>query len=136
MITIGTRVATVNIVFSTSRNAALIESKMLQYATISTNRHIFTKSDLKTQVFTLTDVLACLSIRCVDQKQHKIPCFPTQSDNGTLQTCVDIANEYLQAYNESAGLKNHLFYSLHHCKFASYTMFLIAFTLSNSIFRT
>ena len=35
MVNIGARIATVNIVFSTWRNAALIESKMLQYTTIS-----------------------------------------------------------------------------------------------------
>ena len=40
MVDIGTRVAPVNIAFSSSRNAALIERKVLQYTTLSTKlRH-------------------------------------------------------------------------------------------------
>ncbi len=70
MIDIGTRVATVIIVFSTSRNAALIESKMWQYTTLSIKLHHRNLSEVKTQVFTSSDVLACLSIHCVDQRQH------------------------------------------------------------------
>ena len=35
MVNIGTRVANVNIVFSTSRKAAKIEFKVLQYTTLS-----------------------------------------------------------------------------------------------------
>ena len=73
MINIGTRVATVNIVFSTSRNAALIENKMLQYTTLSLTFHHCTLSELKTQVCTLSNVLACSSINCADQKQHPKP---------------------------------------------------------------
>ena len=34
MVNIGTRVATASVVFSTSRNAALIERKLLQYTTL------------------------------------------------------------------------------------------------------
>ena len=37
MVNIGTRVAPVNIAFSGSRNAALIERKMLQYITLLHN---------------------------------------------------------------------------------------------------
>ena len=121
----------VNIAFSTSRNAALIDRKMLQYTTLSIKLHHCTLSELKTQVFTLSDVLACLSILCADQKQHSNPDFLTKSVNNTLQTCVDTANEYLQVYNTGAGVKNHLFCSLHQCKCAGYTMFLLAFVLSN-----
>ena len=123
MISIGTRVATVNIVFSTSRNAALIESKMLQYTTLSIKVHHCEMRELRTQVFTLSDVLACLSIHCVDQNQHSTPNLSTKSDNNTLQTCVDIANEYLQTDNIGAGVKNFLFYSPHQCKCAGYTLF-------------
>ena len=47
MINIGARLATVNIVFSTSRNAASIESEMLQYKTPSIKLHHCTLSELK-----------------------------------------------------------------------------------------
>ena len=87
-------------------------------------------SELKTQVCTLSDVLACDSVHCTDQRQHSIPDFLTKSIDNTQQTCVDVANEYLQAYNTCADVKNHLFGSLHHCKKAGYTMFLCAFVLS------
>ena len=70
IVNIGTRVAPVNIAFSSSRNAALIERKMLQYTIISIKLHHCTLSEIKTQIFTLSDVLACVSIHCADQKQH------------------------------------------------------------------
>ena len=88
-------------------------------------------SELKTQVFTLSDVLACDSVHCADQRQHSIPDFLTKSIDNTQQTCVDVANEYLQAYNTGADVKNHLFCSLHLYKQAGYTMFLCAFVLSH-----
>ena len=131
MVNIGSRVATVNIAFSSSRNAALIERRMLQYATLFIELHHCTLSELKTQVFTLLRFLACLSIPCADQKQHSKPAFSTKSVNITLYTCVDIADEYLQAHNIVAGVKNHLFCSLHQCNCAVYTMVSFAFVLSN-----
>ena len=94
---IGTRVATVDSVISTSRNADLIESKLLQYTTLSKKLHHCTLSEIKTQVFSLSDVLACCSIHWADQKQHSNPEFLTKSVNNTLQACVDIAKEHLQA---------------------------------------
>ena len=69
MVNIGTGVAPVNIVFSSSRSVALFERKKLQN-TISVKLHHCTLSELKTQVFTLSDVLVCVSIHCADQKQH------------------------------------------------------------------
>ena len=63
----GTRVAAVKIVFSTSRIAALIESKMLQYEALSTNFHHCTSCEPETHVFTKSTVLACLSKHCEDQ---------------------------------------------------------------------
>ena len=93
-----TAVATVDIAFSSSRNAALNERKMLQYTTLFMKLHHCTLSKLKTQLFSLSDVLACLSKHCVDQKQHSNPdLFLKKSVIITLQTCVDIANEYMQA---------------------------------------
>ena len=73
-------------------------------------------SETKTQYFTLSDVLACVSIHCADQKQHSNPDFLTKSFDNALQTCVDIANEYLQAYNTGAVVKSHVFCSLYQCK--------------------
>ena len=59
-----TAVATVDIAFSSSRNAALNERKLLQYTTLSMKLHHYTLSELKTQFFSLSDVLACLTIHC------------------------------------------------------------------------
>ena len=78
MVVIGARVASANMAFSSSRNAALIELKMLQYTTLSIKLHHFTLSEKKTQVFTLSDVLACVSIHCVHQKQHSNPFLMTE----------------------------------------------------------
>ena len=97
LVNIGTRVASVNIAFSSSKNAFLIERKLLQYTTLSIKLHPCTLSEIKTPVFALSDVLACVSIHCVDQKQHLHLDFLTKSVNITLKTRVDIANEYLQA---------------------------------------
>ena len=109
MVNIGTRIAPVNIAFSSSRNAALIECKVLQYTTFSIKLHHCTLSKIKTPVFTLSDILACVSIHCVDQKEHSNPDFLTKCIDNTLQICVDLANEYLQTYNTGAGVKNHVF---------------------------
>ena len=57
----------------------------------------------------MSDFLACVSVHCVDQRQHLIPDFLTKSTYNTQQTYVDVVNEYLQAYNTSADVKNHLF---------------------------
>ena len=109
MVNIGTRVASVNNVFSSSRNAALIERKMLQNTTLSIKLHHCTLNEIKTQIFTKSGVLACVSVHCVDQRQHSILDFLTKSVDNTLQTCVDIANEYLQPYNIGGWVKNHVF---------------------------
>ena len=122
MVNIETKRAPVNIAFSSSRSAALIERKMLHYTTLSIKLHHCTLSELKTQVFKVSDVLACVSIHCADQKQHSNPNFLTKSINYTLHTCVDISKEYLQAYNTGAGVKSLVFSSLHQCKSAGYTI--------------
>ena len=109
MVNFGTKIAPVIIGFSSSGNAALIERKMLHYTTLSIKLHHCTLSEVKTQVFTLSDILACVSIQCWDQKQHSNPDFLTKSIDNTVQTCVDIANEYLQAYNTGAGVKTIFF---------------------------
>ena len=75
MVNIGTRVAPVNIAFSSSKNAASFERKMLQYTILSIKYHHYTLSEIKTQVFTMSDVLACVSVDCVDQKQLSNPDF-------------------------------------------------------------
>ena len=131
IINIGTRVAPVNTAFSSSRNAALIERKMLQYTTLSIKLHHCTLSEIETQIFTMSDVLACVSVHCADQRQHSIPDFLTKSINNRLQTCVDIANEHLQAYNIGGCVKNHLFWSLHEFRRPVYTRSLLTIVLSN-----
>ena len=61
MVNIGTAVAPVNIAFSSSRSTALYEGKILHYTTVSMKIHYCTLSEIKTQVYTLSDVLAlCL----------------------------------------------------------------------------
>ena len=109
MVNIGTGAAPVNIAFSSSRNAALLERKKLKYTTLSKKLHHCTLSEIKTQIFTMSDVLACVSVHCADQRQHSISDFLTKSIDNTLQTCVDIANECLQAYNIGRCVKNYLF---------------------------
>ena len=47
MVNIGTRVVPVNIAFSSSKNAASNERKMLQYTTLSMKLHHCTLSELK-----------------------------------------------------------------------------------------
>ena len=131
IVNIGTRVAPVNIAFSSSRNAALSERKMLQYTTLSIKLQHCTLREKENPNFTMSDVLACVSVHCADQRQHSIPDFLTKSINNTLQTCVDIANEHLQAYNIGGCVKNHLFWSLHEFKRAVYTRFLLTIVLSN-----
>ena len=46
MVNIGTKIAPVNIAFSSSRNAALIERKVLHYTTLSIKLHHGTLSEL------------------------------------------------------------------------------------------
>ena len=117
--------------FSSSRNAALIERKMLQYKTLSIKLYHCTLSEMKTQIFTMSNVLACVSEHCADQRQHSVPVFLTKSINNTLQTCVDLANEHLQAYNIGGCVKNHLFWNLYEFKRAVYTRFSLTIVLSN-----
>ena len=45
MVNIRTRIATVNFVFSTPRNAASVERKLLQYTPLSNNFHHCTLSE-------------------------------------------------------------------------------------------
>ena len=105
MVNMRTAFPTVNIAFSSSRNAALIERKILQNTTLSIIFYHCTLSEVKIQVFTLSDVLALVSIHCADQKQHSNRDFSTKSIENTLQLCVDTANEYLQAYKTCVGVK-------------------------------
>ena len=52
MVNIATKVAPVNIAFSSSRNAALFERKVSQYTTLSKRLHHRTVSETKNQVLT------------------------------------------------------------------------------------
>ena len=105
MVNMRTAFPTVNIAFSGSRNAVLIERKKLQNTTFSIKFNHRTLSEVKIQVFTLSDVLALVSMHCVDQKQHSSRDFVTKSIENTLELCVDTANEYLQAYKTGVGVK-------------------------------
>ena len=109
IVNIGTGVATVYNALSSSRNATLIERKLLQYTILSIKLRHFTLNGVKTQVSTSTDVLACHSIHCVDKKQQSNPNFLAKPHNKMLQTCVYIANDYLQAYNTGVGVKKSYF---------------------------
>ena len=109
MLNIGRRVALVNNAFFGSRNAASIERKMLQYKTLSIKYHHCTLNEIKTQVCTLSDVFACVSIHCADQIQHTNRDLSTKSIDNTLQTCVDTENEYQQAHNTGVGGKVSVF---------------------------
>ena len=131
LVNMRTANATAYIAFSGSRSAALVERNMLQNTTLSIKFYHCTLSEIKTQVFTMSDVLALVSIHCADQKQHSIRDFLTKSIDITLQLCVDTTNEYLQAYNIGGCVKNHLFWSLHEFKRAVYTRFLLTIVLSN-----
>ena len=79
MVNTGTRLAAVNIAFSSSRNAGLFQRKLLQYTTLSEKLHHCTLSEIKTQIFTLPDVFACVSIHRADHKQHSKPDFLAKS---------------------------------------------------------
>ena len=131
MVNMRTASATVYIAFSSSRSVALNERNMLQNKTLTIKFYHCTMSEIQTQVFALSDVLALVSIHCADQKQHSICDFLTKALDITLQLCVDTANEYLQAYNLGGCVKNHLFWSLHEFKRAVYTTFLLTIVFSN-----
>ena len=51
MVNIGTRVASVSIAFSSSRNATLIERKKLQYTSLSMKNHHCTLSEIRNPNF-------------------------------------------------------------------------------------
>ena len=129
IVNIGIGVAPVKIAFSSSRRAASIEYKILQNTKLSMKLRHCTLREIKTEVFITSDVLSFVSVRCADRKKHSNRDFLTKSIKNTLRKCVDIANEYLHAYN--TGVKKHVFCSLRQCKCAGYTMFLITFVLSN-----
>ena len=75
MVNLGARVAPVKNAFPSLRSVALFERKMLQNTTLPIKFHHYTLSEIKTQVFTKSDVLACVSVHCADQRQHSIPDF-------------------------------------------------------------
>ena len=131
MVNMGSRVAPLNIAFSSSRNAGLIERKVLQYTNLSIYSIIEHWSKWKSKFLHFQAFLFFVSKHCVDQKQHSNSDFLKKSFDNTLQTCADIANEYLQAYNTGAGVKSHVFCSLHQYDCASSTMFLTTFVISN-----
>ena len=109
MVNIGTRIAPVNIAFSFSRNAALIECKVLQITTLFIKLHHCTLSEVKTpKLQNVGHPCLCLNTLRGSESTLK-PGLLTESINNPLQTFVDLANEYLQTYNTGAGVKKHVF---------------------------
>ena len=104
---------------------------MLHYTILSIKLHRCTLSEIKTQIFTVSDILAFVSRHSADRKQHSNRDFLTKSVDNEMQTCINKANEYLQAYNTGVGVKSHGFCGVHQCNWASYTMFLKIFLLPN-----
>ena len=129
---IGTRVVTLeNVFFSISRDAVLIERKMLYYTILSNKTHHCTMGELKAHVFILSNLFDCLPIPCADQEQHSNRDFSLKFEKNTLQTCVNIAFEYPQRWNVSTGVINHLLRGLEQSKWTCFTVFLSAFVLCN-----
>ena len=60
-VNIGTRVVPVNIAFSSSRNAAVIERKVLKYTTLSIKLHHFTLSEKNPSLYIVRR--HCLSLK-------------------------------------------------------------------------
>ena len=61
IVNMRTAVATVNIAFSSSKNSALIERKMLQYTTLSIKLHHCTLSEKKPSFHIVRRPCLCLS---------------------------------------------------------------------------
>ena len=61
MVNIGTGVAPVNNAFSSSKNAALIERKMLHYTTLSIRLHHCTLSEKKPSFYIVRRPCLCLN---------------------------------------------------------------------------
>ena len=91
-VNIRTRVASVNIAFSSSRNAAFIGRKMLQYTTLFTKLYHCTLSEKNPSSYIVRRPCWCLNTLCGSETTLK-PDFSTKSIVDTLQTCVAIANE-------------------------------------------
>ena len=131
MANIGTGLEPVNIAFSKCRNAVLIERKMLHCTTLSIKLHHYTLSEIKNPSFCIVR-RPCLCLNTLRGSETTLePGLFKKSNDITLQTCVDTANEYLQAYNRAVDVRRHGFCSLHQCKCAGYAMFLKTFLRSN-----
>ena len=61
MVNIGARVAPLNIAFSSSRNAVLIERKMLQYAILSKKLHHCSLSENNASFYIVRRFCLCLN---------------------------------------------------------------------------
>ena len=85
MVNIGTRVATVIIVFSTSRNAVLIQLKMFQNIKLPTKLHHCTLSELKTSIFSIIKRF-CLPLKNLPVQETKLKHGRfAKSDSNTTQ---------------------------------------------------
>ena len=127
-----TAVATVNAAFSCSTNAALIDFRNVAvHIIIYETPSLYIERSRNPPFYIIRR--PCLSLNTLrgSETKFKPDFFFKKSVINTLQTCVDIANEYMQAYNIGAGVKKHLLCRLHQGKCAGYTIILFAFVLSN-----
>ena len=134
IVNMRTAVATVNIAFSSSRNAALIERKMLQVHNIIYETPSLYIERTKNPIFFhyQTALLVSQYIARIRNNIQTRTFFWKKSVINTLQTWVDMANEYMQAHNIGAGVKKHLSCRVHYCKCAGYTMLCLhLFSLTN-----
>ena len=98
MVNIGTKKAPVNIAFSNSRTHNIIYKTPSLYIERNKNPTFYIVRR------------SCLCLNTLRGSETTLnPRFLLKSIDNTLQTCVGIANEYLQAYNLGGSVKNHLF---------------------------
>ena len=105
-----TRVATVDTAFSSSKNVALIECKMLQCTTFSIKTPPMYIQRNKNSSFSLSDIIACLSILWVDQKKTLKPTFYR---NLIMLLCKHVLTEQVGTCRRSIkaqAVENHLLY--------------------------
>ena len=78
---------------------------MFQYTTLSIKHHHYTFSENRDPIF-YNFRRPCLCLNTLRGSETTFdPDFLTKSLDNTLQTCVDVANEYLRAYKTYVGEK-------------------------------
>ena len=93
------------------KKCGLSEPKMLQCTTLSIKLHHCTLSKLKTQI--VRDFRTSLNALRGQKSALKLY-ISTETYSNTLQTCINIAFEYLQAWSIHANVLNRHCCSPHH----------------------